>query len=147
MPDIAKALPFSLGYEKYAKYLLTVTIIGLWKISITNNIIPMIDNLTNISQKGILTIFFSNEKGSLPMIICPENRHISQARLPLLKSVENLTISGDGNYLPGNELTRSLKGNFCSMLKTTATGNFHTNNGYRLDIVIRNNLCQFIGIV
>ena len=107
----------------------------------------MIDNLTNISQKGILTIFFSNEKGSLPMIICPENRHISQARLPLLKSVENLTISGDGNYLPGNELTRSLKGNFCSMLKTTATGNFHTNNGYRLDIVIRNNLCQLIGIV
>ena len=63
------------------------------------------------------------------------------------KSVEELSIHGDGGYLPWDEFATVLEGFFGCHFQTTAAWNFHADNGYAGDIVVSDDLFKFFTVV
>ena len=63
------------------------------------------------------------------------------------KSVEDLSIHGDGGYLPWDEFATVLEGFFGCHFQTTAAWNFHAHDGNTLDIVLTDDFGELFAVI
>ena len=77
----------------------------------------------------------------------PELNFRDQFRSSYCHSVQNSSIGGDCNYLPGNKLSAGQQSTLGSIFNPTAARYLHTYNGNAVDVVICNDLSQFLGII
>ena len=61
--------------------------------------------------------------------------------------VNDTSVRGDCNDLPGNEFAAYLKRVFGRSLESPAAGHLHSHDGNALDIVVADNCRQLLGVV
>ena len=60
---------------------------------------------------------------------------------------QNAPVTTDGHDLPRQELAAAAQRVLGSPLQTTTAGHVHADDGHTLDVIVRDDLCQFLGIV
>ena len=61
--------------------------------------------------------------------------------------VQNPAVPGDRYDLPRDEFAAASERVLCRSLESAAAGNFHADDGHALDVIIPDDLCQFVRIV
>ncbi len=62
-------------------------------------------------------------------------------------SIQPAAVCGDGDHLPGDEFSRSHQGGLDGIFNAAAAGNLHAHHGDRFDVVLGDDLRQFVGKV
>ena len=61
--------------------------------------------------------------------------------------IQNFSVNGDGDHLPGNELSAGLKRLFCRHLQAAAAGHLHAEDGHALDVVAAQDLSELFAVI